>query len=127
MSRITINGKTIITSGKILIVDGDNIICDGDVIGTGLSGIVEIIFEGDLASLKCDCGVTINGNVHGDVSAGSGVKCGDVGGNVRAGSSVDCDNVQGDVRAGSSITMKRSGIRDTDTMRDTLRGLKDRF
>lgn len=109
MSRVTINGKTIITSGKIIIVDGGNIICDGDVIETGLSGIVEIIFEGDLASLKCDCGVTVNGNVHSDVNAGSCVKCGDVGGNVRAGSSVDCGNVQGDVRAGSGVTMKRSG------------------
>lgn len=107
MNKIIINGKTIMTKGKILIVTGDTIICDESVVQTGLSKIVEVKFEGDLANLECDCEVTINGDVHGNVRAGNGVTCGNVGGNVDAGNSVDCGNVQGDVDAGNGIRMKR--------------------
>lgn len=52
MNRITINGTTFITNGRQVVVNGGSVIVDGRVISGGLSGIVEVKWEGELASLR---------------------------------------------------------------------------
>lgn len=106
MGSININGKSYNVSGNNISVVNGKVIVDGKIIEENLSGVVEVKFEGALASLRSDASVTC-GNVHGDVKAGSSVKCLDVDGNVNAGSSVNCNNVGGNVKAGSSINYKR--------------------
>lgn len=94
MNQITINGQTFNVSGKNISVSGDKITVDGITIQSGLSGIVEIKFEGDLANLEAH-NVKVNGNVMGDVDAHN-IECRNVGGNVK-GHNVDCGDVQGNV------------------------------
>lgn len=104
MGRITINGKTYY--GNNIIMTNGKIIIDGKPIEDGLSGVVELKVEGDLVSLHSDCSVTVNGDVKGNVSAGTSVNCKNVDGNVQAGSSVNCGNVGGNVKAGNSVTCR---------------------
>ena len=92
---MNINGKNYSVSGRNIVVNNDSIYVGGVLIEGGLSGIVEIKFDGDLASLNCNT-ATISGNVHGDVKANT-VKCGDVGGDVK-GNTVKCGNVSGSVK-----------------------------
>lgn len=101
---ITINGKRIEIEGNAskISVSGDRITVDGKTVGEGLSGIVEVKWEGPLASLTSYASVQC-GDVHGDVDAGNGVQCGNVGGDVDAGNGVQCGNVGGDVDAGGSV------------------------
>ena len=51
MNRITINGKIIEVEGHNISIIGDSITVDGITIEKGLSGIVNVKFEGDLANL----------------------------------------------------------------------------
>ena len=113
MNRITINGKVIEVEGHNISIIGDSIIVrdskmlsDGVTIEKGLSGVVDVKFEGDLANLTVHRGnAEINGNIRGNVDAGGSVKCsGDVGGDIEAGGSVTCENVEGSVDAGGSVT-----------------------
>lgn len=57
-----------------------------------LKGTVNIKFEGELASLKCQGSATINGDIKGNVDVGGSLKCG---------------NIDGDVDAGDSVSMKK--------------------
>lgn len=105
-NTITINGVTIETNGSSNIsVNGDSVYVGGKLIKSGLSGIVKIEFEGDLAKLQTDGSATINGDVKGNVDCGGSCQCGNVGGFVDAGGSVTCGNVKGDVDAGGSVRM----------------------
>lgn len=107
MNNITINGRSFSVKGNNISVINNRVIVDGVVIEDGLSGIVEVKFEGDIASLRCDGSATINGNVMGNVDAGGSVDCGDVGRNVDASGSVRCGNVGGDIDAGGSVRYSR--------------------
>jgi hypothetical protein len=101
---ITINGVVYgnIEGGNISIING-RVTIDGVLQDQQVQGVVKIIVEGDLASLKTDASVQC-GNVHGDVTAGSSVSCDNVEGSVSAGSSVSCENVGRNVSAGSLVT-----------------------
>ena len=68
---------------------------------------MNIKFEGDLASLKCDGSAEISGSVKGNVDVGGSLECGDVGGNVDAGGSIRCGKVSGDIGAGGSVKCSR--------------------
>jgi hypothetical protein len=108
MAVITINGKKISVAGNNVTITDDRVMVDGKVVEEGLSGIVEVKWEGPLANLKSDSSVSC-GDVGGDVSAGSSVNCDAVHGSVSAGSSVICDEVGNNVSAGSSVTCGEVG------------------
>ena len=107
MNTIIINGTKIQTSGNNISVINNSVYVDGKVIQTKLSGIVEIKFEGDLASLNCNGSASINGNIKGDVDVGGSLDCGDIGGNIDVGGSVRCGKVSGDIDAGGSVKCVR--------------------
>ena len=87
MSRITVNGQSFnVSGGSVSIINGV-IVVGGNTVISGLSGDVNIKWEGDLTSLKTDSSVT----------------CGNVGGNVEAGGSVNCNDVKGSVSCGGSL------------------------
>ena len=102
-NTIIINGQRIETSGGSISITGGSIYVGGQKVKGELSGIVEIKFEGDLASLQSDASVTVHGNVQGEVKATGSVNCGTVWKNVDAGGSVQCGNVKGDLDAGGSV------------------------
>lgn len=103
-SIITINGKTYV--GNSIQVTNNQVVIDGVVQEKKLSGIVEIKVEGNLASLKADCNVTVHGDVLGSVDAGNNVQVmGDVLNNVRAGNNVVAESIKGDTEAGNNINM----------------------
>lgn len=107
--------KVIVVNGNRIEVEGDtNISVVGDcvrvgskIVSSGLSGIVEIKWEGPLATLTADGSVSVSGSVQGYVSAGGSVKCGDVGGNVNAGGPITCNDVRGNINAGGSVFMRK--------------------
>ncbi len=71
MSIITINGVGIQTFGKNISIENDKIIIDGEILTDGLSGVVDIRFEGDLESFKCDCYASIYSNIIGRFNIGA--------------------------------------------------------
>jgi len=106
MTTITVNGQRIEldTSVSEVRISGDSVFVGGRAVVSGLSGIVEVRWQGPLASLDCRHGsVTVEGDVAGDVDCGGSATCGNVGGSVDAGGSVSCGNVTGDVDAGGSV------------------------
>ncbi len=110
MNRITINGRSIVVEGdgsSISIING-KVTVNGKTVEEGLSGIVNIRWEGPAASITTDSSIEC-GEVHGNVKAGNSVTCGAVGGNVKAGNSVACGDVRGDVEAGNNVT-RRLGL-----------------
>jgi len=107
MNRIIINGDSFECDGNNISISNNTIKVNGKIITKDLSGIVEVVFEGDLASLKCNAAVTVKGNVKGNVDAGNSVNCGDIIGNVDADNSVNCGIVTGNVDAGNSIINRR--------------------
>lgn len=107
MASITINGNTY--SGNNITVQGDTIIIDGKVAQGGLTGIVEIKVEGDVASINSSAAVSVTGDVHGYVDANGGVKCGNVDGDVKANGGVKCGNVGQNVKAGGGVTAGNVG------------------
>lgn len=64
-----------------------------------------ITFEYDGEALNVDSvfAVSVDGEVHGSVRAGSSVSCDDIGGDVKAGGSVNCDAIGGNVSSGGSV------------------------
>lgn len=102
---ITINGRTY-SGDNVSIINGvvmiDGVVQDGDK----LAGVVKIVVEGVLGSLRTDASVVCE-DVHGDVSAGGSANVnGDIGGNVAAGGSINCGNIRGAVSAGGSIVRR---------------------
>jgi len=71
MGVINVNGKRIQTLGKNISISDDKILIDDVVVSDGLSGLVEIRFEGALESFKCDCPATIHSNIIGRFNAGN--------------------------------------------------------
>ena len=94
-NNMNINGKSYNVAGNNIVVNNGSVFVDGILIEGGLSGIVKIEFNGDLASLNCNT-VEISGNVQGDVKCNT-IKCGDVGGDVK-GNTIKCGNVAGNVK-----------------------------
>ena len=104
MNTIIINGKKTVVSGNSITVSGNSIYVDGKLIEENLSGIVEVKFEGELAELKSESSVTVNGNVHGNVKASGSISCNNVTGNVSASGSVSCNDVNNDVFASGNVS-----------------------
>lgn len=103
MNRITINGMTFETDGSAqIVVNNGPVTVGGKHVVGGLSGVVQVKWEGPLASLKSDASVTC-GDVSGDVDAGGSVQSNNVNGSVSAGGSVNCGSVGGKIRAGGSV------------------------
>ena len=71
MSIMTVNGKRIETSGKNISILNDKIIIDGEILLDGLSGAVDIRFEGSLESFNCDCSATTHSNIMGRFNIGT--------------------------------------------------------
>jgi hypothetical protein len=103
---ITINGKSY--AGRNVAIINGRVLIDGKPQDEGLSGVVEIKVDGDLATLECDAPVTVRGNV-GKLSAGGSVQCDNVSGNVNAGGSIHCGDVNGIVNAGGSVHCRKHG------------------
>lgn len=71
---------------------------------------VELKFTGNVEDLHSAFSVTcIESTIHGDVTAGAGVNCGNVGGDVTAGAGVNCGNVSGDVNADGNVNCAMVG------------------
>ncbi len=106
--KITVNGKSIEISGdaRNVSISNGRITVGGVEVGSGLSGIVKVQWDGPLASVESDAAVEC-GDVHGDVSGGNSVSCRDVKGSVKAGNSVVCGQVAGNVKAGNSVVHNR--------------------
>lgn len=103
MNKIIVNGKAYeVGSGKSISVINGVVMVDGKQVGDEVSGVVEIKFEGDLASLKTDANVTCK-NVNGGIEAGGNVSCDNVVGTIDAGGNVSCDDVSGDIDAGGNV------------------------
>lgn len=104
MNKITINGKTLITSGKLVQVQNNKVCVDGKeltwaeleskTINIHVEGNVEelrvnccskVEVSGDVKTLETQSGdVVIKGNVSGDIRTQSGdVSCGNIAGSVK--------------------------------------------
>lgn len=97
MATITINGKSFTTKGNNISVINDKIMVNGVVIESGLSGIVKIQFEGDVANLDANV-AEITGNVIGKVDSNTLKVTGDIRGNVDS-NTVHCRDIYGSVEA----------------------------
>ncbi|TPG68567.1 hypothetical protein EEL31_08580 [Brevibacillus laterosporus] len=107
MNTIIINGKKIQVSGRNISVVNNNVIVDGVVIETGLTGIVKVEFQGDLASLQTSGDAVVHGQVLGNVSASGDIECGSVKGDIRASGDIKCGTVGGNVRASGDVFCKK--------------------
>lgn len=103
MNVFRINGKTY-TGNNIVFLNGKVTIDGVRQDDQSLSGVVRVEVTGNLASLKCDAPVVVNGNVHGDLEVDGPVTCGDVGKDVKADGPVTCGNVNGNVEADGPVT-----------------------
>lgn len=106
MATIIVNGRRIeLPEGAsgVTITAGGEVRVGGALVASGLSGVVEVRWEGPLARLHCEAAVTVNGDVGQHVYAAGSVVCRNVGGYVDAGGSVSCGDVAGDVDAGGSV------------------------
>lgn len=104
-SVIVVNGARVVLpdgARDVRIANGE-VTVGGTRVSSGLSGVVEVKWEGPLCNLTSDASVSVTGSVEGDVEAGGSVSCHGVGGSVDAGGSVDCGTVTGDVDAGGSV------------------------
>jgi len=69
VNRITINGQVFQTDGSSqIVVNNGTVTVGGKVVVSGLNGVVQVKWEGPLASLRSDASVTC-GDVTGNVDA----------------------------------------------------------
>jgi len=107
MSVITINGKRIEVKGSNVSVVNGVVSVDGMTVESGLQGVVEVKWEGPVATLNTDASVTC-GDIGGNVSAGGSVHSENIHGSVTAGGSVHAGDISGGVTAGGSIKCRSS-------------------
>lgn len=104
MGTVTINGieyagNNVSMVNGIVYIDGKAIDC-----GQGkINNKVELHIIGDVAIVKCDSNVTVNGNVE----AGNNISCGNIIGNVNSGNNTTCGNVEGNVNSGNNVTCSK--------------------
>jgi len=100
-SKVVINEKTY--TGDSIIANNNEVIVDG-VRQNGIDDRkIEVQILCNVDKIISDESIYINGNVEGNVEAGTSVNCDDIKGNVEAGTSINCDNIYGDASAGTSI------------------------
>lgn len=69
-----------------------------------VAGNISLEFRGNVTNIHSDFSVQCHDSIiHGNVTAGDSISCGDVCGNVSAGDGVNCGNVGGDVGAGDGV------------------------
>lgn len=107
MNRITINGKTIMSSGTCVVINNRQIIVDGKIIQECNSGDIKVVIEGDVNKIECAGSVEVHGNSGSIDCGGSCDVGGDVKGDIDAGGSVICGQVSGDIDAGGSVKCRR--------------------
>lgn len=100
-NKITVNGITTVVSGRDIVVRNGKITVGGVLVAEGLSGEVNVKFDGDLASLDATH-VDVSGNVMGDVDCTSLTVRGNIGGSVD-GTNITANDIAGDVD-GTNIT-----------------------
>jgi hypothetical protein len=106
VTTLKINGTTITVEGNGSVSFINNrLVVGGKTIEIGSSP--EIIIEGNCGEIRCDCSVTVNGNVNGNIDCGGSCKCGDVSGSIDAGGSVTSGKVGGGIDAGGSVHCQR--------------------
>ncbi len=75
----------------------------GEVVYQEVPSDLKIRLRGDLLNLNTNLNVNMEGDVHGNLTAGSNVHCGDVGGNALSHSNMTCGDVGGNARSGSNM------------------------
>ena len=113
MNILTINGERFKVEGtRVSVSDVKNstvtISVNGKTIKTGLSGTVNIRWEGDLATLSCNT-ATVNGNVNGPLDANTVNVKGSVRGNIDANTVSVGGDVSGDVDANTMNCRNHTG------------------
>lgn len=102
-TRITVDGQTFTVEGNNVSIINGVVTVGGSTVISGLTGNVNIKWEGDLASLKTDASVTCR-DVNGSVEAAGSVNCGNVSGSVNAGGSIKASGHIGkSINAGGSV------------------------
>jgi len=91
MNTININGQSISCSGNNIVITNDQCFVDGKLVESGLTGVVTIKFEGDLASLECHNAI-VNGNILGNVDCHN-LKCRDITGKVKS-HNTQCNSIK---------------------------------
>jgi hypothetical protein len=103
MSTVTINGTTFtVPDGSSVVVRNNTVTVNGKPLASGLTGIVEIKWDGPMGDLTSDASVRC-GDVAGNVRAGNSISCDAIRGNANAGNSINCDDIGGNANAGGSI------------------------
>lgn len=116
-SKVVINGKTY--TGNSIIVNNNEIIIDG-VRQNGIDDRrIKVKILCNVDKIISDESIYINGNVEGNVEAGTSVNCDDIKGNVEAGTSINCNDIYGDASAGTSINC--DVIKGNATVNTTIR------
>jgi hypothetical protein len=96
---------TVEVEGSNVAVIGGTVYVNGQPVHSGLSGKVDIIWHGDLASLEADCSVTCQ-DVYGDVAAGHSVNCKSVPGRPGSRQPSGSHGVNGNISAGHSVNIR---------------------
>lgn len=104
-NRIIVNGMTIEVEGNDVVVIGGTVYVNDTPVHSGLSGKVDIIWHGDLASLAADGSVTCQ-DIYGDVVAGHSVNCKAVPGKCASRQSGGSYGVNGNITAGHSVRFR---------------------
>jgi hypothetical protein len=101
-NRIVVNGMTVEVDGNNVAIRNGTVYVDGLPVHSGLSGVVDIIWHGDLANLEADGSVTCQ-DVYGDVAAGNSVKCRSVPGRHGSRQAGGSYGINGNITAGNSV------------------------
>jgi hypothetical protein len=124
MATISVNGNVFtVPDGASVTINNGSITVGGRTVGSNLTGIVEVRWEGPAADIKSDANLTVKGHVGGkvdvdgnvsvsgdvlgDVEAGGNVSCGSVSKNIRAGGNIACGSVGGDAKAGGNLVCRK--------------------
>ena len=102
---VIINGKSY--KGNNLSISGNKVYIDGKLVtdeDTESSEKIQITIEegAQIETFEIDGDAEINGNVSGNVNAGT-INCNDIKGNASAGGSIRCDDIGGNASSGGSI------------------------
>lgn len=105
MTKVTINGVEYSFDGPVSISSNKGeVIINSTSVGNFAGQVATIKVDGDvLKDVTSDGPIEVNGNVGGQVRAGTGVRCGNIGGDVQAGTGATCGHVVGNVKAGTGV------------------------
>lgn len=118
--NVNINGKKYSFKGNDVTIENGKIFVDGkefkedEDLSNGAK-IVNVVIEGNINSLKCDCSASVSGNVDEINCAGSVTVGGSVNNDIDCGGSCTVNgDVKGNVDCGGSCTVNGSHIGNID-------------